>query len=355
MKKILFWGTYDNNNYDIRNLINGLREINFNFKEINKNIWFEKDKSKIKKTNLIFKFIKLVYLYPYLLVKFLSEKKHPITVIAYPGWIDLLLLYPFAKIKKSKIYFFIFISLYDTVVIDRQLIKNKFIAKTIYLFEKLTYNLCDRIYVDTEAHKEYISNLFSIKKEKIFVSYQGISNEFLTYKKKVKKKQVLYFGKYIPLHGIKNLISVIKKCPKDLCWIFIGDGPDKKYLDKFIEENKSIKIKTIKWLNTNNLKKIINESKYIMGIFGKSVKSSNVIPLKIYMSLASHSWIITMDSPAIKEINSNNIITVKNTKEIPLVLMDFIKKNPEDLNNLTTYSPTQKAKNFILSIESNLK
>lgn len=352
MKKITLWGTFDDCNYDIKNLINGLQDLNYDYQQININIWNEKDKSQITKKSLIIKIIKLIFCYPPLLYKYLKKvKKNEITIISYPGWLDIFLIHLLAKIKQNKVYFFIFISLYDTVVLDRQIIKNKFVAKIIYLFEKVSYNLCDRIYVDTIAHKTYLSKLFHIKKEKIFVSYQGISKEFIDFKKNTKKNQVLYFGKYIPLHGIKNIISVMNNCPRDLDWLFIGDGPDKKYLDKFIEKNRNIKIKTIKWLNINDLKKVINESRYVMGIFGNTDKAQNVIPLKIFMSINSANWIITRKTKAINEIKSANIITVDKTDEIPSILTKY-KDKKINIKNSQDHSYIEKAKNFIRSIES---
>ena len=58
------------------------------------------------------------------------------------------------------------------------------------------------------------------------------------------------------------------------------------------------------------LKKIISESKYILGIFGNYKK--NVTSLKIYMSLASQNWVITKETDAIAEINFKNIVKLKN-------------------------------------------
>ena len=351
MKKITLWGTYDNNNYDIRNLTKGLKDLNYEINEINNNVWNENDKSVLSKTALVLKIIKIICCYPALLIKYLKiVKKNQITIISYPGWLDVLLIYLFAKVKKNKIYFFIFISLYDTVVLDRKITSNRIICKLIFLFEQLSYKLCDRIYVDTEAHKKYLHELFLIEGRKIFVSYQGISAEFLKYKKHKKKNQVLYFGKFIPLHGVKELISVINKCPKKINWVFVGEGPDKKYLDKFIEENRNIKIKTIRWLNIDELKKIINESKYILGIFGKTSKANNVIPLKIFMSLKSKGWIITKKTDAINEINFSNLIKINNIDDLPKVLLKSkIQSNLITMNGKLSFK--DKAKEFIKNID----
>ena len=63
-------------------------------------------------------------------------------------------------------------------------------------------------------------------------------------------------------------------------------------------------IRFIDWIQYEQLPKAISAADVCLGVFGKSAKAARVIPNKVFQVLASQRPLITMDSPAIREIVS---------------------------------------------------
>ncbi|MFP4247200.1 MAG: hypothetical protein ACLFQ1_08475, partial [Halochromatium sp.] len=73
----------------------------------------------------------------------------------------MLILWPFAKMRRAQIAWDAFISLYNTIVEDRRLVHERhLLAWLIYGFEWLATRAADKVILDTAAHAAYFGRRY---------------------------------------------------------------------------------------------------------------------------------------------------------------------------------------------------
>ncbi len=121
--RLVFWGTYDLSKPRSRILLGGLRENDVSVLECHADVWSGvADKSQIhglvKRASFLFRWI---FSYPWLILRYLALPRHDVVLVGYMGQIDVLVLWPFARLRRVNIVWDAFLSLYDTVVEDRKI------------------------------------------------------------------------------------------------------------------------------------------------------------------------------------------------------------------------------------------
>ena len=115
----------------------------------------------------------------------------------------------------------------------------------------------------------------------------------------------IYFGKFIPLHGIEHVVAAAKELEIDpeIRIEFIGDGQTYEAMRALAD---ALRVKNItwgsRWLEPEELRMHIARAAVCLGIFGTSNKAQRVIPTKAYVALAMAKPLITADSPAAREV-----------------------------------------------------
>jgi len=317
---ILFWGTYDVGKPRLRILMRGLKENQAKITECHYDVWSAvEDKSQIKGVKAkLFYLVKLLINYPFLVSKFLVSKKPDVIFIGYLGHFDILILYPFAKLKGVPIVWDAFLSLYNTVVEDRKLIKPEHpLAHLLFFFEKLSCRAANLILLDTQAHADYFINTFEVEKKKVHAVFVGAEPEkFYSIDNTLGDQgsiiKVLFYGQFIPLHGIETIIQAAKLTNNDnIKWIIIGKGQEEIKIQKMLDDEPVRNLVWIPWVNYNELISWINKASICLGIFGDTDKASRVIPNKVFQIIMAGKPIITRDSPAITELLNDDMPGVK--------------------------------------------
>ncbi|QBY03451.1 glycosyltransferase [Thalassotalea sp. HSM 43] len=311
---ILVWGTFDKTKPRNRILQNGLSQVGCILQYCHANIWMgENDKSQLKKVsqwgNILFSYMKE---YPKLIAKFCKIDKTDFILVGYLGHIDVLILWPFAKIKGVPIVWDAFISLYNTVVEDRKLVsKYNPLSWLLYIFEWTACRAADVVVLDTRAHANYFRSRYKLDQNKVAHTYVGAEELFfdqqIIRKRKLKQQHkqfnVLFYGTFIPLHGITTILSAAKLIDNKLVnWTLIGTGQEAEKYKLEIEQCSNVSWN--KWVEYESLIEKINEADVCLGIFGSTIKSDMVIPNKVFQILAANKPLITRSSPAIKELLS---------------------------------------------------
>jgi len=314
MLSVVYWGTYDKGKPRNRILLAGLRSANVEVIECHSALWDGiKDKSQISgwlsKAILLFRWL---WCYPFLIAEYWRLPAHDCLVVGYMGHLDLFFIWPFAKLKGVPICWDAFLSLYNTVVEDRQIAgRYNPLAWFLFILEWLACRLADTIILDTKAHGCYFVETFKLPREKVKCVLVGAETDVFTpagnaasrNKQQSDTCRVLFYGQFSPLHGVKTVIQAAKLLEdEDVEWILIGHGQEAEAIKQELAGWQKSRITWLEWVHYEELRDWLTTADVCIGVLGDTAKARLIIPNKVFQAIAAGCPIITMESPAIREL-----------------------------------------------------
>ena len=234
---------------------------------------------------------------------FNSTKKYDVVVVSY--MCQLIVPFMYWRFKSVLIVDF-FISLYDSLVYDRKIIrKNSVASKFIHYLDKSSVDKANLVIADTIAHSEFFRQEYEISSDKMEVMYLS-ADKTIYYPMNVEKPKewgckylVIYFGTVIPLQGFDIVLKAIEILKKDTNIHFVIIGPvSSKY-------NGGLNNATfIRWLEQDELSNYIAMADLCLaGHFNGDIKKADrTIPTKAYIYEAMNKTMILGDSTANHEL-----------------------------------------------------
>ena len=206
-----------------------------------------------------------------------------------------------------------FLSLYDTIVLDRKLIPVNFpLARWLKRLDKRALENSDLIVTDTGADADYFSRIYDVSVEKMEVLYLEADKSIYgrkadgTNESSFKSMSALYFGTGLPLQGtdvVLRAFSYVAKERPDFKCIFIGSlkGVPQELKDT---ARSFSNIEIIDWLPQNELADRIRDSGLCLaGHFNPDIdKANRTIPGKAYIYEAMGKPMILGDTKANHEL-----------------------------------------------------
>lgn len=271
-----------------------------------------------------------------------SEKKTTIVIIGFMSQP----LYPIVRLFwPSIIINDFFFSIYDTLVHDKNLIKqNSITSKIVKWLDYLSLKGSDVIITDTNSHAIYYNNYFNINEiNKFRILPIGADDKIFleTEPHKINEKlKIAFHGNFIPLQGTEVIVRagyILQKNKVKVDIIMIGDG---QTYSETVKLAKDLKVKNIKFYGRRKLDQIMNiyESVHVgLGIFGTSNKSLRVIPNKAYEVIAMKRLLISQDSTAMREYfenKKNALLTKPGSSEDLAKTIQVIISNPNMIQNI---------------------
>jgi glycosyltransferase involved in cell wall biosynthesis len=307
--KIVLWGTYDVGKPRIRILREGLRAQGAEITQIHKDVWGDiGDKSAVRGAWAWLRhLLRLLGAYPVLVWRYLRAPAHDLVLVSYPGQLDVLVLRPFAWMRRKHIAFDWFISAFDTVVADRRLLGHgNPLARLLWAGEWLASRAADLAYMDTAAHARRMEGLFRLAPDSVGCVWVGAEQAFFRIgpqRRPDKCLQVLFYGQFIPLHGIDTIIEaarLLRETP--VRWTLVGHGQEAPRIRAMLARDPLPTLHWIDWVAYDQLGECMQRADVCLGIFGTSDKAASVIPNKVFQIVASRRPLVTRDSPAIREL-----------------------------------------------------
>jgi len=293
-----------------------------------------------------------VYCYAKLIgLLILKHRKSQSIYVGYIGQLDMLVVWPLAKLLRKKLYFNALISLYDTMVLDRQRFKpHSIIGRMLWLVDYLAFHAADTVIMDTEAHKQYISEEFHVNADSIEAVPVDAEPQFrrLHVQKSPEYAErfvVLFYGKFIPLQGVDTILRAMhllqEKGENHIVLRMVGNGQLHDDMRALSNELQLQNVDWIDWIAYEELPVEINKADLCLGIFGTSDKAARVVPNKVWQCLRCGKKVITrrMSIPE-KHPLFNNVISVDHTPE---ALADAIVKESLIAHPHTTTSVLHSA------------
>lgn len=278
-----------------------------------------------------------IYLrYPKLIKKYLEAGNYDIMIVGEASNYVMPLAILLKRLSRKPLVFDTFVSLYDTNI-DRGLHQNIVASKFYFYFDRYNFEFSDIVLSGAYEELIYYHSTFGVEREKFRRVFIGAEDDIFypREEKEVNKDifRVLFYGTYIPLHGIEYIVRAAKllESHKDIKFQIIGTGQILGDIEKLCDQLKICNIDFIKNLvRYEDLPKYISNSDVCLGIFGGTEKAKRVIPTKAYQIIAMKKPLITGDSPAARELFShkNNAILCKMAD--PSALADSILMLKED-------------------------
>jgi len=308
--RILYWGTYDIGKPRIRLLREGLRSNDVVLNEIHTNIWEGiEDKSQLRgfgqKLRILLRWL---FSYPRMLWQLARAERPDLIMVGFPGVLDVLLAAPVARFRGIPLVWDMFMSIYDTVVEDRKLLRKKGLpAKVLHAVERFALLRADLVFLDTHAHARRVEKLFGIETGTFGAVWVGAeSAHFHPVPSKPASfdtLSVLFYGQFIPLHGIETIVQAARLTRDEpIEWQLIGKGQEADRVGALIAEQPLSKLRWDAWVDYAQLPGRIASVDVCLGIFGTTEKAASVIPNKVFQIVAMGKPLITRDSPAIREL-----------------------------------------------------
>jgi glycosyltransferase involved in cell wall biosynthesis len=235
---------------------------------------------------------------------------YDVMVVGYAGHFDMLMARFLTRLRRRPLAFDAFLSLYDTAVEDRQLVRpGTRLARGLWLLDKVSCSLADVTFLDTQAHIDWFSERYGLAKERFRrvlagaeAPEQGMRGET---PEEGQPFRVLYFGSFIPLHGIEYILGAARELRghPDISFELVGEGQTYEPARRLIQDWGLTNVSLVPgWFPPDELASRVRRADLCLGIFGTGKKAALVIPQKVAFSLALGRPVLTRDSPAIREV-----------------------------------------------------
>jgi glycosyltransferase involved in cell wall biosynthesis len=172
------------------------------------------------------------------------------------------------------------------------------------------------VFLDTGAHARYFEQFFRLPGDSIGRVFVGAETDVfsapvgLPYENPCtdtgdKAFTILFYGQFIPLHGIETIIDAagrVEQSGEPVRWLVVGRGQEAERIDTLIGHLRLRSVERLPWVPHKRLVDLIRQADVCLGIFGTTGKAARVIPNKVYQALAAQRPLITADTPAIREL-----------------------------------------------------
>jgi glycosyltransferase involved in cell wall biosynthesis len=314
--RVLCWGTYDTGKPRARVLLEGLRLSGVDVAECHTDIWRGvEDKSQVRGSwRRLGIGMRWLFSYPRLTWQLARAPRPDVLLIGFPGVLDVLVAAPIARLRGIPLAWDMFMSIYDTVVEDRQLLRRgSMLARLLHALEGFALRRTDLVFLDTQAHARRVESLFGLAAGCAGAVWVGVEaahfhsastvvadERLITLQSPLK---VLFYGQFIPLHGIETIVQAARLTRDEpIEWQLIGTGQEADRITTLLTEQPLAKVHWETWVDYAQLHRHIAGADLCLGIFGASEKAASVIPNKIFQIVAMGKPLITRDSPAIREM-----------------------------------------------------
>jgi glycosyltransferase involved in cell wall biosynthesis len=291
--------------------------------------------------------IKLVKSFFILTWKFLSAPRVDAIIVGHPGYFHIHLsrfLRTLFK-KKAALFFDVFIPLYDTLVVDRKLLKTDSLrARLLRRFEASCCQTADACLIDTHEHRRYLVDTYGLSPDHVHRVFVGptIRNPLpFPGHHSSEVFNILYCGTYIPLHGVDIILEAAEKLKshQEIQFTMVGSGQLKNQMTEFAQKLKLPNVQFRDWVPTEEIPEIIRSCHLSLGIFGSTPKTKRVIPSKIFDICAVGAPFVTADTTAVREVFTHGenayLIPVNDPEALTEAILKLISA-PELMRKIAT-------------------
>ena len=258
-------------------------------------------------------------------------------VVGYLGQLDVLLLAPMAHALGRPVIFSPLVTITDTVVEDRGLVPaGSPIAWLIRLVDRQALRAADLVLSDTRENARFAAKLARIPLDRFVEFPVGVDENVFRPRSEATKVDgndkpldVLFYGTFIPLHGVETIICAaaqLQSETREVKFEMIGTGQRYASARKLANRLEISNITWTDWLPYNDLGQRLREADVVLGVFDGGAKASRVIPNKVHQALAAGVPVVTRHNPAIARLLRDRRSAMLVAPDDPVALAEAIQE-----------------------------
>jgi glycosyltransferase involved in cell wall biosynthesis len=206
-----------------------------------------------------------------------------------------------------------FISIYDTAVADRELIKRSgLLARFLKALERRAYTTATLTTVDTDESRDYYAELFDLPRSK-FVPVPLATDEDnfcdAAYSATSDVCNVLFVGTFVPLQGTDVIARAIVelKDSSDISFTIVGSGQCAAAFADILDNPLPNNMTWIQeWQDSASVAAHIRAADICLGVFSDGLKAERVWPFKNYAYMACGRALVTADTTTARRMLAND-------------------------------------------------
>ncbi|MFN2252335.1 MAG: glycosyltransferase [Anaerolineae bacterium] len=316
MRRVLYFGTYDRAVGRNAILIDGLRSAGLEVVECHAPVWAD-TRAKLRAARGGWADLLALSRYaaaaPSLVRRHAAAGDYDALVVGSTGHIDLPLARRLATRSGKPLVFDPLVSVAETVR-DRGLLAARSPRLgAIRAAERRLFALADLVIADTAPHADALATDMELPSDRFAVVPAGAPPEFRAAatpyagagreSNREPTLRVVYFGQYIPLHGLPTVMAAAARLldRPDIRFELVGRGQELEAVRRLADELRLANASfTIGWLSPGQLaNEHIAPADVCLGAFGAQRKAQLVVPFKVFTGLASGRAVVTGDTPAV--------------------------------------------------------
>ncbi|MEY2627260.1 MAG: hypothetical protein RJB08_1019 [Actinomycetota bacterium] len=236
----------------------------------------------------------------------LPGKRPDVVVVPHPSQIDAVVVGLLCKLFRLPLVIDYFVSLHETVVVDRRLVNaSSPVAKILRRCDAWATRLADVVLTDTPEDADEFARVTGTPRGKWHVVWVGADPAVFVERPDiaVEPRSVLFYGTYIPLQGIEHIVRASLLMPRDWRVRLVGSGQLRPEIERLVTEI-GAPVEIIDQVPESELPAHIAGSMVCLGVFGEGDKTRRVIPNKVFQCLAVGRPVVTADTPAVETLGS---------------------------------------------------
>jgi glycosyltransferase involved in cell wall biosynthesis len=312
-RRILLAGTFEPDFARNRVLAALLERSGFQVETVQRSLWGPTRYSLLDGPKAVL-LLRAVRAYASLLRALLRVPRPDAILVLYPGYFDMPLVGAIAKLRRVPVVFDIFISLHDTVAVDRALRDaDSLLGRLTASVDRIACRFANLILADTPTHADYFAKLTRVPRERFRVLWLGAREDVFAPRAGTspEPRLVTFHGTFIPLQGLETIVRAAKLLEPDGVRVrIIGDGQERPRIEELIEELRPANVELTGVLPVERVPDEIAAASLCLGIFGTTPKAARVVPNKLFECLAMARPVVTADTPAIRSAFDGEVAVV---------------------------------------------
>ena len=262
---------------------------------------------------------------------------YDVLVVGYPGQLDVFLARLLSWLHRKPLVWDIFMSVY-LIATERGLDKKSGLA--VALLRRLEWLACrlpDRLIIDTSDYAAWFAETHNVPPERFHLVPTGADDRLFypippSPQKADERFTVLYYGTFIPNHGVQTIVEAAALLADDptIHFELIGDGPERLAAAALSQEKMLTNVTFVEWLVGDALRQRIADADLCLGVFGATPQSLMTVQNKIYECLAMGKPVLTGAGPAVAQALTHRLHLYLCERQNPAALAQAIRALRDD-------------------------